>query len=96
MTHQTVNPNLKTYSRAMGKQQHADEPATTENKARARAFLLSEKYIPWCSCEPLYANLYSLEHRQKNGFRDSWMGGAVSLKTYSMLPQPVKAEEGKL
>lgn len=80
----------------MGKQQHADEPATIKNKASAYAFLLFKKYIPWYNCEPLYANLYNLEHQQKNGFQDSWMGEAVSLKTCSMLLQPVKAEEGKL
>lgn len=65
-------------------------------RQRTQAFLLFTKYIPQYNCEPLYANLYNLEHQQKTGFQDSWMGEAVSLKTYSTLPQPVKAEEGKL
>lgn len=57
--------------------------------------MLFKKYIPQYNCEPLYANLYNPGHQQKNEFQDSWMGEAVSLKTYSMLPQPVKAEGGK-
>lgn len=96
MTHQTVNLSLETCGRTMGKQQHVDNSATMRNEVKSICLALFKKHIPWYNCEPLYANLYNLGHQQKNGFQDSWMDEAVSLKTYSMLPQPVKAEEGKL
>lgn len=83
-----TNLNLKT----TWSQQHGDKPSKVRNGVTK--VLIFRKYIPWCSCGPLYANLCSLGHRQKNGFQGNWTGAAASLEIYSTLPQPGRAGEG--